>query len=30
MDITSIPDFQLPKWFMANNYDIKIFWQFTK
>lgn len=30
MDITSIPDFQLPKWFTANNYDIKIFWQFTK
>ncbi len=30
MDIEKIPDFILPKWFEANDYDIKIFGKFTK
>lgn len=30
IDMETIPDFVLPKWFEANNYDIKIFGTFTK
>lgn len=30
LNIEKIPDFILPKWFEAKDYDIKIFWKFTK
>lgn len=30
MDMEKIPDFVLPEWFQANDYDIKIFGKFTK
>lgn len=28
LDIDNIPNFKLPEWFEAHDYDIKIFWKF--
>lgn len=28
INFKEVPSFELPAWFQANNYDIKIFWKF--